>query len=50
MVRLEVRGKETVGEARSFQFHYGTIRRTLYIRAQGPSSDFNSTMVRLEGS
>mgnify|MGYP006991944898 CR=1 FL=1 len=33
-----------------FQFHYGTIRRLFCFSDIGLASNFNSTMVRLEGS
>jgi len=51
MVRLEV---EDPGEANTrifkFQFHDGTIRRSICAISRAQGSDFNSTMVRLEAS
>ena len=49
MVRLKaVAGDAGSGDAGSFQFHYGTIKRLQPLSNQWGSRYFNSTMVRLK--
>ena len=48
MVRLEDVSLGNASEIKTFQFHYGTIRRHLQTSQIEHQVYFNSTMVRLE--